>query len=62
MPDYVTTAEFAELVRTSAATIRYWRHIEKGPRAFRLGRRALYDRAEVVAWITAEKARQAGTR
>jgi predicted DNA-binding transcriptional regulator AlpA len=58
-PEYVTTEEFAQLVRTSPATIRYWRHINKGPQAFRLGRRALYDRAEVLAWVEAEKTRQA---
>jgi predicted DNA-binding transcriptional regulator AlpA len=58
-PEYVTTEEFAALVRTSPATVRYWRMIGKGPKSFRLGRRALYDRAEVLAWVEAEKTRQA---
>lgn len=58
---YMSTEEFAALVHTSPATIRYWRHVGKGPKAFRLGRRALYDRAEVLAWIEAEKTRQAAT-
>jgi hypothetical protein len=31
--------------------VRYWRHIDYGPRGFKLGRRVLYDAAEVRAWI-----------
>lgn len=56
MPDYITTDEFAELARTNAATVRYWRHIGNGPRGFKLGRRVLYSRAEVLDWI--EQARR----
>jgi hypothetical protein len=33
-------AEYAQLARTSPETIRYWRHIGKGPRGFKVGRRA----------------------
>ncbi|MGH3934866.1 MAG: helix-turn-helix transcriptional regulator [Pseudonocardiaceae bacterium] len=47
----MTTAEFAELAHTSPETIRYWRHIGRGPASFKLGRRVLYDRSEVLAWI-----------
>jgi hypothetical protein len=52
---YITTHELADLARTSPATVRYWRHIGKGPIGFRLGRKVLYERAEAEAWIASER-------
>lgn len=57
MPKYMTTAEVAEECRTSPETVRYWRHIGKGPKSFKLGRRVLYAREDVEAYIA--KAREA---
>lgn len=57
MPEYITTHEFAQLVRTSPETVRYWRHIGKGPKPFKLGRKVLYVRSQVEAWI--DEARKA---
>lgn len=48
---YLTTAEVAELCRTSPDTCRYWRHVGKGPRSFKVGRRVLYAEADVQAWL-----------
>lgn len=48
---YMTTAEVAELVRTSPETVRYWRHIGKGPKSFKVGRRVLYAATDVQAWL-----------
>jgi len=31
--------------------LRYWRHVGKGPRSFKIGRRVLYARADVLAYI-----------
>lgn len=56
MPTYLTTAEVAELLRTPAETVRYWHHVGKGPRSFKVGRRRLYDAAEVEAWVQAQRA------
>ena len=56
---YMTTTEVAELTRTSAETVRYWRHIGKGPRSFKVGRKVLYDTADVHAWLDAAKAEAA---
>ncbi|WP_448623991.1 helix-turn-helix transcriptional regulator [Geodermatophilus sp. URMC 64] len=50
-PELLTIAEAAELVRAPVATLRYWRHLGTGPRSFRLGRRVLYRREDVHAWI-----------
>jgi len=51
MPKYLTTQEVAELLRTAPETIRYWRHKGKGPRSFKVGRRVLYDQADVEQFI-----------
>jgi predicted DNA-binding transcriptional regulator AlpA len=47
----VTTAEVAELVRVPASTVRYWRHINSGPKGFRVGRRVVYWLEDVEAWL-----------
>jgi len=50
-PELLTISEAAELLRAPVATLRYWRHHTTGPRSFRLGRRVLYRREDVHAWI-----------
>ncbi len=49
--ELLTIAEAAQLLRAPVATLRYWRHLGTGPRSFRLGRRVLYRRDELRAWI-----------
>lgn len=53
--DYLTTAEVGELIRRPAETLRYWRWRGEGPPSFKIGRRVLYDRDELKAWIDAQK-------
>ena len=48
---YLTTSEVADLCRTSAETVRYWRHIGKGPASFKVGRRVLYAAGDVETWL-----------
>lgn len=48
---YMTTAEVAALMRTSPETVRYWRHVGKGPGSFKAGRKVLYERADVETWV-----------
>lgn len=57
---FLTTAEVAELVRAPAETVRYWRHVGKGPRSFKVpgGRRVLYAVEDVEEWLA--NARAAG--
>ena len=55
MTTYMTTNEVAELVRTSPETVRYWRHVGTGPKSFKVGRRVLYDAADVTTWLTEQK-------
>ena len=50
-PELLTIAEAAQLLRAPVATLRYWRHLGTGPTSFRLGRRVLYRRDDLRAWI-----------
>ena len=43
--------EGAEMTGVPANTLRYWRHVGKGPRSGRLGRRVVYREADVRAWL-----------
>ena len=53
--ELLTITEAAELLRAPVATLRYWRHLGTGPRSFRLGRRLLYRRDDLSAWIDAQR-------
>jgi predicted DNA-binding transcriptional regulator AlpA len=55
MPKNLITAEVAELVRAPIETVRYWRHVGKGPASFKVGRRVLYATEDVEAWIAEAK-------
>jgi DNA-binding transcriptional MerR regulator len=48
---FMVTEEVAETCRTSPETVRYWRHIGKGPKSFKLGRRVLYAAEDVEQFI-----------
>ncbi len=54
-PDLLTISEAAALLRAPVATLRYWRHLGTGPTSFRLGRRVLYRREDLHAWIDAHR-------
>ena len=54
-PDLLTISEAAEVLRAPVATLRYWRHIGTGPHSFRLGRRVLYRRSDLDAWVEARR-------
>lgn len=47
----LTSEEFAAAARVPVSTIRYWRHIKRGPQGFRVGRRVLYRERDVAAWL-----------
>ncbi|MCW2763607.1 MAG: binding domain, excisionase family [Marmoricola sp.] len=58
MTEYLTTEDVAEWLRTPTETLRYWRHAGKGPKSFKLGRRVLYSRADVEAFVAAVRDEQ----
>ena len=59
-PDLLTITEAADLLRAPVATLRYWRHLGIGPAGFRLGRRVLYRRDDLHAWVDAKAGRLEG--
>jgi DNA-binding transcriptional MerR regulator len=56
-PELLTITEAADILRAPVATLRYWRHLRTGPRSFRLGRRVLYRRDDLTAWIDDQQRR-----
>jgi excisionase family DNA binding protein len=60
-PELLTIREAAALLRAPVATLRYWRHRGTGPRSFRLGRRVLYRRDDLRAWIDAQRGEDGGS-
>jgi len=50
--EFLLTREVAELLRTSESTVRYWRYTGDGPASIRVGRRVLYRREAVLAWLS----------
>jgi predicted DNA-binding transcriptional regulator AlpA len=56
LDDLLTTDDVAAITRAPASTVRYWRHIGCGPRGFALGRRVVYRRREVLAWLAEREA------
>lgn len=61
LPANLTTEELADLLRTTPESCRYWRHVGKGPRSFKVGRRVLYAREDVEAFIAEARAHRAPT-
>jgi hypothetical protein len=51
---FLTTEEVAEMARTGASTVRYWRMLGKGPAGVKRGRRVLYPESAVEAWLRGE--------
>lgn len=50
-PNLLTVAEVAELTRLATSTLCDWAKKGKGPKSYKLGRRRVYDEADVLAWI-----------
>ncbi len=55
--ELLTTEDVAKIVRVPVSTVRYWQHRGSGPSSFRMGKRRLYARSDVEAWIA--RAREA---
>jgi len=43
------------MLRMPVESVRYWRHIGKGPASFKLGRRVLYAIEDVEAFVDAAR-------
>ena len=60
--EYMDIEETAEYIGNamSVAALRWHRHMATGPRSFKLGRRVVYRRADIDAWIQAQHAKGVG--
>ena len=50
---WMTVPEVAELCRTTPSAVYQWRWLSQGPKAIKLGRRLLFRRTDVEAWLAA---------
>jgi predicted DNA-binding transcriptional regulator AlpA len=50
------TREVADLTGVPAATLRKWRHEDRGPQSYQRENAVVYDEADVEAWIATRKA------
>lgn len=51
-----STAAVSAYTGVPESTLRYWRHTGEGPISFKLGRRVLYRKADVDAWLAVQYA------
>ncbi len=56
MPTRLSTREASEYLSLPESTLRYYRHIGKGPASYVLGRKVFYDVADLDAFVQAQKA------
>ena len=49
--DLLLLPEVAQITRQSVSTLRWLRHKGEGPPGFKVGRRLLFRRSEVEAWL-----------
>ena len=55
MQRLLTADELAFLLQVPKATLYRWRYYGNGPPGCRIGRHLRFDRADVEAWINAQK-------
>jgi prophage regulatory protein len=53
--EYLTCEDLQTLTGTKASTWRYWASIGVGPASFKLGRRRVWKRSAVLAWLEAQE-------
>ncbi len=51
--EYLSAAQLEKITGTKASTFRYWASLNppQGPPSFKLGRRRVWKRTTVLAWI-----------
>jgi prophage regulatory protein len=60
--EFPNANELEEMRGIKASTWRYWAHIGSGPPSFKLGRRRVWRRAGVLAWIAEQEATAGSAR
>jgi prophage regulatory protein len=49
--EYLSALELEKWTGTKASTWRYWASIGQGPASFKLGKRRVWKRSAVLAWL-----------
>lgn len=52
--DLFDIPEVSKKTHTPEATLRFWRHKGTGPKSFLVGRRVMYRRVDIEAWLDAQ--------
>ncbi len=55
VPDLLAIDDLASLLRVSRSLLAKWRMVGRGPRFTKVGRRILYEGAEVSRWLEGQK-------
>lgn len=55
--EFLTESQVSEILGLKAATLRNWSAARKGPPRISVGRKILYRRAALVAWLESREAR-----
>lgn len=50
-PEYLDSKDLERMIGTRASTWRYWASIGEGPASFKIGRRRVWKRSTVEAWL-----------
>nr|WP_111509545.1 DNA-binding protein [Mycobacterium kyogaense] len=53
--EYLSCHDLEALTGTKASTWRYWAMIGQGPASFKIGRRRVWKRGVVKAWLAAQE-------
>jgi predicted DNA-binding transcriptional regulator AlpA len=54
--EYLDSLDLEKLTGTASSTWRYWATIGQGPASFKLGRRRVWKRDVVLAWLEHQEA------
>jgi predicted DNA-binding transcriptional regulator AlpA len=54
--EIMTTRQVSETTGIPVGTLRFWRHTNQGPASFSLGKKVVYRRSELEAWIAEQEA------
>ena len=53
--DYLSSSDLEALTGTKASTWRFWAMTGKGPASFKIGRRRVWRRSTVMAWLAEQE-------
>jgi predicted DNA-binding transcriptional regulator AlpA len=54
--EYLQAKDCEKLTGIPTATWRYWAHVGSGPASFKLGRRRVWRKTAILAWIAEQEA------